>query len=182
MLFRSADFESYRQRYLEELLPAGHTESELCEHYIFACFQLDRVRARERQPGVETGEMLNLARYRASLERSRDRAYKQFREIQNERYQRNAPYSAPTNDLPPFVKAAALRRVRMEYAFDHQVDPHVPEVWPYTTFAQRLPPPGFNTSTVDYPPKTVYERESPFPRPTLKELENELNQPQKEAA
>jgi len=80
------------------------------------------------------------------------------------------------------VKAAALRRVRMEYAFDHQVDPHVPEVWPYTTFAQRLPPPGFNTSTVDYPPKTVYERESPFPKPTLKELENELNQPQKEAA
>jgi len=174
-------FEQYRQEALEELLPVGHTETQLCEHYIFACYQIERVRAVEASEGPTVDQakqigLLGLGRYRAGLERSRDRAYKQFREIQNERYQRQAPYSKPTNELPPLVKSAALRRVRMEYAFDHQVDPHIPEMWPYLEFAKRLPPPGFNTSTVDYPPKRVFERESPFPQPPLHVLERELKE------
>jgi hypothetical protein len=178
-------YEEYRQKYLEELLPEGHTEQELCEQYIFANWQIDRVREVELKQRFEAnielfGSMAAMGRYRAGLERSRDRTYKQFREIQNERYQRNAPYEAPTNHLPPFVRSAALRRTRMEYAFDNQVDPHIPEVWPYTSFARSLPPPALNTSTVDYPPKTVYERERPFPHPPIHVLERELKQQERD--
>lgn len=184
---QSQAFADYRRNYLEELLPEGHTESDLAEQFIFASFQLDRVREVEKNQELESdlgsfGNLLNLARYRSSLERTRDRAHKLLREVQNERFQRNAPYEAPTNRLPPFVKSALLRRTRMEYAFDNQVDPHIPEVWPYASFAKRLPPSGYNTSTVDYPPTTVFERENPFPQPPLHILERQLKRESEDKA
>lgn len=182
--FDAAEFQNLRQRYFEEHRPEGRTELDLFETFVFARFQFNRVIKLEMTLQVSTdpaafAQLIALARYRSSLERTFERAYKTFRELQTERYTREAPYARPTNDLPPGIKSRSLRRQRMEYAFDHQLDPHQPEVWPYHEFPPTVPKTAeYCTSTVEYPPKTVYERESPFPKPTIRELEKQLKEEQ----
>ena len=185
--FNRAEFDEFRREALQEHRPYGHAESSYFELWAFAAFQLRRLSQIEQNQFLEPdpgslGILLSLARYRSSLERTRERAFRQLRDLQNERYRRDAPYRKPTNDLPPLVNANARRRQRMEYAFDHQIDPHQPEVWPYQDFPKHLPDKSYCTSTPDYPPSKVFERESPFPQPPLHVLEEQWKQEREEEA
>ena len=136
---RELDSEAYanhRRFFIDELRPEGILECELAELYIFSSYQLNRVRVIEIGQDIlpalgQFGSMPNLARYRSSLERTRDRAYRQLKELQTERCLRDAPYtSRKVSEIPRLVPSQAYKRRRMEYDIDHGLDPHSPHAWP----------------------------------------------------
>lgn len=190
LITQSEEFRQFRETWFEEHQPHGVTECELFDLWVFAFFQLRRISYLESVEQLENdlgslGTLLNLARYRSSLERTRERAFKQFKELQNERYRREAPYRKPTHQLPPLVNANALRRQRMEYNFDHHIEPHQPSVWPYREFAKTPPEdadPDLCISSVDYPPSKIFELQSPFPQPPIHVLEKLWKKEQEEEA
>lgn len=130
------DYFDFQVRLLGEITPLGASEEKLADQYVFACYQLERIAFIEahgnvREPGQGLfGSLVVLARYRSSLERTRDRALKQLKELQTERCLRDAPYSRRAKDIPMLASSQAYRRRIQEYDFDHKLDPHSPRVWP----------------------------------------------------
>ena len=130
------EYQEFATRLLSELSPFGVTERKLADQYVFAAYQLERIAFIEthgsiREPGLGLfGSLALLARYRSSLERTRDRAYKQLKELETERCLRDAPYARRAKDIPMLASSQAYRRRIQEYDYDHKLDPHTPDVWP----------------------------------------------------
>ena len=130
------DYFDFKIRLMGEITPLGANENKLADQYVFACYQLERIAFIEthgnvREPGQGLfGSLVVLARYRSSLERTRDRALKQLKELQTERCLRDAPYSRRAKDIPMLASSQAYKRRIQEYDFDHKLDPHTPNVWP----------------------------------------------------
>lgn len=130
------DFNLFRVRMHCQIAPEGPIEEALFEQVAFASFQLNRIGPLElfsevpAEPLGSFGKMLTYSRYRTSLERTRDKALRQIKEMQTERALRFAPYRRRADEIPALVSTHAYRRRLQEYDFDHKIDPHTPMVWP----------------------------------------------------
>jgi hypothetical protein len=129
------EYTAFRAEFEREHTPVHRDETEAFDQYVYASYQLETVRQLELNDGLTSdlgsfGKARLYARYRATHERKRDKAHRQIKEFQNQRYAGQAPYTPPTNDLPPFVSAEYLRQTRMAYFERRHLDPHDPAVWP----------------------------------------------------
>jgi hypothetical protein len=137
-----AEFQRLRKAMLEELQPAGPLESSLAEQIVHATWTLERLRDAERKVPIRQGlgslgSLLNYARYRTSLERSRERAVKELRVLQNERALRDAPYKRDTLQLPRYASCRDYAQRIKDYDHAHGVtepaqptEPETPPTFP----------------------------------------------------
>jgi hypothetical protein len=121
-----AEFQRLRKAMLDELQPAGPLESSLAEQIVHATWTLERLRDAERKVPIRQGlgslgSLLNYARYRTSLERSRERAVKELRVLQNERVLRDAPYKRDSIPLPRYASCRDYAQRIRDYDHAHGV-------------------------------------------------------------
>lgn len=108
------DFGRFRLRFVDQFDPQGPIENELFDQFVSTLFQLHRIHESERTLGASPDpaslkHLLSLARYRRSLELTRDSTLRLLTAVQHERITRHIREPEHKLTLPPAVRTAGLR-------------------------------------------------------------------------